>query len=58
MGRHDAPKGQRGQLPSGEPLVRSAQDSGAHRPSRAAAQDTDPEPEPVVTDDNAEGWRN
>lgn len=55
-GRHEAPKGQRGQLASGEPLVRSSQETGRHRVTRPADQ-TDPELEPVG-DDNAEGWRN
>lgn len=57
MGKHNAPKGQRGQLPSGAELAETGR--GAHRVNRAA-DDTDPELEPVTeqdTDDNTEGWR-
>jgi hypothetical protein len=58
MAKHQAPRGQRGQLPNGPALGAPDAVTGRHRTSKAA-DETDPELEPVGEDqltDDREGW--
>jgi hypothetical protein len=57
MGKHQAPDGQAGRLPSGAELTRTSDETGRHRVSRPAGA-TSPELEPVTPRaEHVDGWR-